>query len=94
MLVEHRSEVIKLLEEETHEWREEQEELEQQKRQRIKTENAAAFALNSITLKPQDREVRAGSMPNMVRSPGKPPPMGTFSLGVSRGGESPRTPKR
>lgn len=94
MLVKHRSEVTEILDEETHEWRLEMEEQEDQKRIKIKMENAAVYGLNGVALRPQEREIRAGSMPTLVRSPGRPPPMGTFSLGVPRGAESPRTPKR
>lgn len=96
MLVEHRSEVTEILDEETHEWRLEMEEQEEQKRIKLEMENAAAHTMNGVALRPQEREreVVAGSLPTMMRTPGKPPPLGTFSLGVASGTQSPRTPKR
>ena len=76
MLVEHKDEVTRLLMEETQDWRKLQ----------AQQNNAKASASNSVALRLEDRDMRAASVPNSLRSPGMPP-VGMFTVS-----SSPRSP--
>ncbi|OCK79599.1 hypothetical protein K432DRAFT_63137 [Lepidopterella palustris CBS 459.81] len=76
MLAEHKSEVTRLLLEDTEGWRKEQ-------AQHNSTKRSAA---NSFSLRLDERDMRAASVPNSLRSPGMPP-VGMFTVS-----SSPRSP--
>jgi hypothetical protein len=76
MLVEHKDEVTRLLMEETQDWRKLQ----------AQQNNAKASASNSVALRLEERDMRAASVPNPLKSPGMPP-VGMFTVS-----SSPRSP--